>query len=105
MTWLWAIIWGIAGGALPLILVMPMEMPEVGPAIGGSAVGLIMALGHLGGFLYPMVAVGIISSLNPGTALIGMGFLCGIMGYVLAGLLIWCVKETGPKVQEASATK
>jgi MFS transporter, CP family, cyanate transporter len=104
MVWIWAALWGLSAGAIPLIFVMPMEMPEVGPAVGGSAIGLIMAVGNLGGFIFPVVIAGLSSSMNPSSALVWIGLLCGIGGYAITGLLIWMIKETGPKAR-ASATE
>lgn len=99
MIWVWVSIWGLAGAGIPLIFSMPMEMPQVGPAIGGTAIGLIMAVGNLGGFLFPIATAAISSRMDPGTALIWIGVLCGFIGYVLTGALIWMIKETGPKAR------
>jgi MFS family permease len=97
--WVWAFIWGLSAGAIPLLFAMPMEMPEVGPAVGGSAIGLIMAVGNLGGFLFPVIIAGFSASMNSSSALLWIGLLCGIGGYGITGVLIWLVKETGPKAR------
>ena len=99
MVWFWAVIWGVSAGAIPLLFAMPMEMKEVGPAVGGSAIGLIMAVGNLGGFLFPVIIAGLSARMGPSAALLWIGLLCGIGGYALTGLLIWLIKETGPRAR------
>ena len=47
----------LGGGCFaPLLLSMPLEMPSVGPARAGAALGLLMLVGQLGGFLLPVLA-------------------------------------------------
>lgn len=46
----------IGGGSFaPLLLTMPFEIPEVGAARGGAALGLLMMVGQVGGFLLPVL--------------------------------------------------
>lgn len=47
----------LGGGAVaPLLLSMPLEMPGIGPARAGAALGLLMLVGQAGGFLLPALA-------------------------------------------------
>lgn len=47
----------VGGGAFaPLLLTMPAELEEVGPARSGAALGLLMLVGQIGGFLLPSLA-------------------------------------------------
>jgi nitrate/nitrite transporter NarK len=47
----------LGGGAFaPLLLTLPFEMPEIGLAKGGAALGLLMLVGQAGGFLLPVAA-------------------------------------------------
>ena len=49
----------IGGGAFaPLLLTIPFELPGVGLARGGAALGLLMMLGQVGGFLLPVLVGG-----------------------------------------------
>ncbi len=47
----------LGGGSFaPLLLTAPLEMPEVGVARVGAAMGLLMLVGQLGGFLLPVAS-------------------------------------------------
>lgn len=47
----------IGGGSFaPLLLTLPLELPGVGPARAGAALGLLMLVGQAGGFLLPTVS-------------------------------------------------
>lgn len=60
------------GGLSPLIRAIPVELDGIGPALTGTAIGLIFAVGEIGGFLGPVV-IGAIrdatGSFAPGLAL------------------------------------
>ena len=44
----------LGGGCIaPLLFAMPAELPGVGPARAGAALGLLMLIGQVGGFLLP----------------------------------------------------
>lgn len=72
------------GGLAPLVRVVPPELEGIGSARTGTAVGLVFAVGEVGGFLGP-VLVGTLSDLTnsfvPGLALLAAG---GVV-VVLAG--------------------
>ena len=47
----------IGGGSFaPLLLTLPLELPGIGPARAGAALGLLMLVGQAGGFLLPTVS-------------------------------------------------
>lgn len=47
----------LGGGCFaPLLLSLPLELPSVGPARAGAALGLLMLVGQAGGFLLPVLA-------------------------------------------------
>ena len=49
----------IGGGSFaPLLLTLPFELPGVGAARGGAALGLLMMVGQVGGFLLPVLVGG-----------------------------------------------
>jgi nitrate/nitrite transporter NarK len=100
-VWLWAIVWGFAAGAVPILFAMPFEMEEVGPAYGGTAIGLIFTGGSIGGFIFPLIVAKISQSFSPLQAMTWIGVLCGLFAYVSTGLLIWTIRETGPKSHKA----
>ena len=64
------------GGLSPLIRAIPVELDDVGPALTGTAVGLVFAVGEIGGFLGP-VLVGALAdatgSFAPGIAVLAAG--------------------------------
>jgi len=94
-VWIWACVWGLFAGTIPIIFVIPFEMKEVGPALGGTAMALIFVAGNLGGFLFPAITAYLAKSMDPGAAIMWIGALCGLIGYALTGILIWGVRETG----------
>ncbi len=72
------------GGVSPLVRMIPTELDGVGPALTGTAVGLIFAIGEAGGFLGPFL-VGSLYDLT-GTYAAGLGVICvGCLLAVLAG--------------------
>jgi nitrate/nitrite transporter NarK len=80
-----ALVVGIGvGGLSPLVRIVPAELDGIGPELTGTAVGLVFAVGELGGFLGPfLIGAGydLTGSYVPGLAVIGLGCL----GTVLAG--------------------
>src|SRR6185295_88300 len=61
----------IGGGSFaPLLLTLPLELPSVGPAKAGAALGLLMLVGQVGGFLLPVVS-GSIAQTSGSAAAIG----------------------------------
>lgn len=80
-----ALIVGVGvGGFSPLVRMVPAELDGVGPELTGTAVGLVFAVGELGGFLGPFLigtAHDLTGSYVPGLAVIGIG--CA--GTILAG--------------------
>ena len=98
-VWIWACMWGITAGTIPIIFAMPFEMKEVGPALGGTAMALIFVAGNLGGFIFPALTAYIAKTMDPTASMLWIGVLCGLIGYALTGLLIWGVRETGHKAQ------
>ena len=72
------------GGLSPLVRALPVELEGIGPRLTGTAVGLVFAVGEIGGFLGPVI-VGALNDLTgsfaPGIAL----FACGGLVVVGAG--------------------
>ncbi|MFB6151269.1 MAG: CynX/NimT family MFS transporter [Haloarculaceae archaeon] len=64
------------GGLSPLVRMVPPEIEGVGPALTGTAIGLVFAVGEAGGFLGPFL-IGSLYDLTgsyvPGLAVVGLG--------------------------------
>lgn len=70
------------GGLAPLIRAIPVELEGIGPALTGTAVGLIFAVGEIGGFLGPVV----VGALRDATGSFAPGLLgCALGALVAAG--------------------
>jgi cyanate permease len=69
------------GGLSPLVRVVPAELEAVGPALTGTAVGLIFAVGEVGGFLGPFLIgwlFDLTGSYTPGLAVVCLGCLAAV---------------------------
>ncbi len=93
--WIVAAIWGFAAGASPIAFVVPLEMAGVGTALAGSALGIAVTAGYLGGFVGPLLCARI-AEVSPVA-----GFAFGGVCYALSALLFLFLKETGPRVRAA----
>ena len=96
-VWIWMALWGFFSGTIPLCFVIPFELKEVGPALGGTAMALIAISGSCGAFVFPVVTGYIAKAMDPASTMLWIGVLCGLIGYASTGLLIWGVRETGWK--------
>ena len=94
--WLAALLAGFMAGAGAIAFVVPLEMEGIGPALAGSAVGVAVTAGNLGGVLSPLIGMSLVET-EP-TA----GFLFWGGCYVLSALLFLLIKETGPKIRRVS---
>jgi NNP family nitrate/nitrite transporter-like MFS transporter len=102
MSWAFLAISGFFCGVIPLNFAVAVETPGIGPGIAGTAVGMIMTSGNLGGYIFPTI-IGWISGTNPGVgASIFIISLCFLVGFGGAGAVGWLLQETGPKGQSAS---
>ncbi len=93
--WITALVWGFAAGAAPLAFVVPLEMDGIGPRLAGSAVGIAITAGYLGGVLAPIIGMWLVD-ITPGA---GFFFWGGC--YMLSAVLFLFIKETGPQVRQA----
>jgi cyanate permease len=78
-----AVVVGVGvGGLSPLVRLVPAELEDVGPARTGTAVGLVFAVGELGGFAGPFL-VGALFDLSgsyaPGLGLLAVGCLAAVV--------------------------
>jgi len=91
--WIVAAFWGFMAGSGALAFVVPLEMAGVGPALAGSALGVAVTAGYLGGFIAPLICARLVE-LNPVA-----GFAFGGGCFALSGILFLLLKETGPRTQ------
>jgi hypothetical protein len=84
-----AIVWGTSAGAIALLFVAPIEMKDVGPALAGSAIGVLQTAGFAGGFLGPVIGM-LFVAIDP-----VLGFVFWMGCYVLSALLFLTIRETG----------
>jgi nitrate/nitrite transporter NarK len=91
--WMVAAMWGFTAGVSALAFVVPLEMEGIGPALAGSALGVAVTAGYLGGFVAPLICAKLVD-MNPVA-----GFAFGGGCYALSGLLFLLLKETGPRVR------
>jgi len=93
--WIVAALWGFMAGTAAIAFVIPLEMEGVGTMLAGSAIGVAVTAGYLGGFVSPLIGMRLVST-NP---VAGFAFWGGC--YVLSALLFLLLKETGPRVRRA----
>ena len=70
------------GGISPLVRMVPPELDGVGPALTGTAVGLVFAVGELGGFLGPFLVGSLFDltgSYAPGLAVVAGACLVAVV--------------------------
>jgi len=94
--WTVTLMWGFFAGAAPLAFVVPLEMEGVGHRLAGSAVGIAITAGYLGGVLAPIVGMWLVGL----TPMAGFYFWGGC--YMLSAVLFLLLKETGPYIRTAS---
>ncbi len=81
----------IGGGAIaPLLLVVPLELPGIGVARAGAALGLLLLVGQVGGFILPILT---------GAAAQAGGFpaALGLLAVIHLAIIVpaWGLRETG----------
>ena len=70
------------GGISPLVRMVPPELDGVGPALTGTAIGLVFAVGELGGFLGPFLVgalFDVTGSYAPGLGVVGLACLVAVV--------------------------
>jgi hypothetical protein len=95
--WIVAALWGFMAGAAAIAFVVPLEMEGVGPTLAGSALGVAVTAGYLGGFLAPLICMSLVN-VTPVA-----GFAFGGVCYALSALLFLLLKETGPRARLLSS--
>ncbi|HTO54755.1 MAG TPA: MFS transporter [Myxococcota bacterium] len=83
------VVWGLAAGAIALVFTVPLELPEIGPELAGSAIGATLMAGFAGGFISPIVGLAL-AERSPSAA-----FLFWAGCYALSALAFAFLPETG----------
>ena len=90
----------IAGASLgiliPVFMVIPVEIGEIGPPLAATAMGLIFMIGNIGGFVGPIIA----GKTMDITGAHWPGFLFMGAALIIAGFCILPVRETGQRRKE-----
>ncbi len=84
---------GISGGFMPLLSMILMDLPEVGPARMGMVGGLFFAIGEIGGFGGPAI-MGLFKD-STGTFLWGLVFLAVVCEAMIIPTLFLKVDKKG----------
>jgi CP family cyanate transporter-like MFS transporter len=82
---------GFGTGVVGLLFVIPVELPGVGAARAGSAVGVATTAGFLGGALSPVIGMSLVAA----SPVSGFGFWAACL--VGSAFLILAVRETGSR--------
>jgi len=92
------IIAGVCCGTLaPLPFILPVEFEEIGTALAGTAVGLMLMLGNTCGFFGPIISGKLIDATGSNWA----GFVFIAAACMSAAVLIIPLRETGRKKKQA----
>jgi NNP family nitrate/nitrite transporter-like MFS transporter len=95
LTWMLLILTGFfLGTAVPLVMSLPMLLPELGPVYAGSAGG-IMSMFQMGGaFVVPSYVIMLLAGSN-----VNQVFLYISAGYLLFGAVLLLIPELGLKAR------
>ena len=97
LTWTLLILAGFfLGAAVPLIMSLPMLLPELGPVYAGSAGGIISMFQMVGAFVVPSYVIMLLAGSN-----VNQVFLYISVGYLLFGAVLLFIPELGLKARPA----
>ncbi|WP_094607685.1 hypothetical protein SPSIL_009590 [Sporomusa silvacetica DSM 10669] len=92
-TWIFLIIAGIMfGTSIPLIMTLPMSLPEIGPVYAGTAGGFISTLQMAGAFFVPSYVILPLAGTN-----VDQVFLYTGIGFLIFGIVLLLLPELGLK--------
>jgi MFS family permease len=98
-TWVLIFLGGIGVGSLPpIVLTLPLELPEIGREHVGGATGLILSVGSLGGFTVPLFVISPIMAAGTSEAY-STGFLVIMLLIAAAIIPASFIMETGRKTR------
>jgi NNP family nitrate/nitrite transporter-like MFS transporter len=95
LTWTMLVLTGfLLGMAVPLVMSLPMLLPELGPAYAGSAGGIISMFQMGGAFIVPSYAIMLLAGSNT-----NLSFLYISIGYLFFGVILLLIPELGLKAR------
>lgn len=98
-TYFWMALAGLSLGAVPpVLLALPIELPEIGHQYVASAAGVITTLGNAAGFLIPSFLIPAIETADMNTAF----YTCAAILASIVLLNIF-IRETGSRKQKPAA--
>jgi NNP family nitrate/nitrite transporter-like MFS transporter len=101
LTWILLIITGIMlGTSVPLIMSLPMLLPEIGPVYAGSAGGIISTLQMAGAFFISSYVILPLAGSNMDQVFLYIGF-----GYLIFGLVSLLLPELGLKARTGNSKR
>ncbi|MDR3600536.1 MAG: MFS transporter [Desulfosporosinus sp.] len=98
LTWILLIIAGVMlGTSVPLIMSLPMMLPDIGPAYAGSAGGVISTLQMAGAFVISSYVILPLAGKNMDQVFMYIG-----LGYLVFGLILILLPELGRKAKKVN---
>lgn len=95
LTWMLLILTGVClGAATPLLMSLPMLLPELGPVYAGSAGGILSTFQMAGAFILPSYVLILLAGSNANQM-----FLDISIGYLLFGAVMLFIPELGLKAR------
>ena len=92
-TWIFIFIAGLALGVMaPAGMVYPVMLPEIGPAFAGVGLGMVTAIGMVGGFVMPSFVLTPLAAGN-----FSLMFIFFAIVIVISGLIFLPAPEIGPR--------
>jgi nitrate/nitrite transporter NarK len=79
---------GLSAGAVGILFVVPIELERVGAKLAGTAIGVIVSAGFLGGAVFPALGMSLAETRPVG----GMAFFA--LAFLLSALTFVLVRET-----------
>jgi len=86
------------GTIAPVMMVIPVELDDVGPVLTATAVGVVFMIGNSGGFVGPVIGGMLMDSFGNFSGFFTMG-----AALILAALVIIPLRETGGKKKSKEA--
>lgn len=81
------------GTAVPIVMTVPVEIKQIGPALAGTAMGVVFMIGNTGGFVGPVITgmlLGMSTSVMP-------AFIFMAVAALVAAFIVMPMQETGRK--------
>jgi NNP family nitrate/nitrite transporter-like MFS transporter len=96
LTWILLIITGVLlGTSIPLVMSLPMLLPEIGPVYAGTAGGLISTFQMAGAFFISSYIILPLAGSNVHQVFVYIG-----LGYLIYGIILLMLPELGLKKRQ-----